>query len=337
MTQSAIRDINFLAARLHGRRSALAEGARLDELCRLRTVGELCHALEIEAGSPPTADAFQRRVLADYADELRALAEGVPAEYAAFFEWQRYRFHVENAKVVLRGLWARRPTAEINARLVGESLPDDFQGPADLPADPVALARMTDLDPCILATVAGAAEAYARLPSLFTLESLLDAGYLAELLRRAARCRGDEGGVRALAGQEAATFLTMLALRGAGNYRLPADLLGAFYVEGAPLSRAAFARLAAASPDEAPELVAGIAFDALPPGAGVQDVEAACWGRYLRLANGLFRRGHMNVAAVAGFLGIRRIEVANLITLSEGLRLGMDGHALRARLIPRET
>ena len=34
---------------------------------------------------------------------------------------------------------------------------------------------------------------------------------------------------------------------------------------------------------------------------------------------------------------VRRIEVANLITLSEGLRLGMDGHALRARLIPRET
>ena len=45
----------------------------------------------------------------------------------------------------------------------------------------------------------------------------------------------------------------------------------------------------------------------------------------------------MNVAAVAGFLGIRRVEVANLITLSEGLRLGMDGRELRARLIPGET
>ncbi len=335
MTQAAIRDINFLAARLHGRRSALAEGARLDELCRLRTLGELCHALGVDAGSPPNAAAFQRHVLADYAAELRALAEGVPAEYASFFEWQRRRFHVENAKVVLRGLWAKRSAAEINDRLVGESLPEGFRVPDGLPTSPTDLVRGMDLEPCLMDAVAAASEAYARLPCLFTLESALDAGYLTELLRRAARCGGDEGGVSALAGQEAATFLAMLALRGVGNYRLAADLLDAFYVECAPISREAFARLAAATPGEAIELAAGIAFDALGPDAAVHDVEAACWGRYLRLANRLFRRGHMNVAAVAGFLGLRRIEVANLITLSEGLRLGMDGHALRARLIPR--
>ena len=337
MTQAPVRDLLFLAARLHGRRSALAEGARLDELCRLRTVGELCRALGVEAGSPPTADAFQRRVLADYADELRALAEGVPGEYAAFFEWQRYRFHVENAKVVLRGLWAKRASAEINALLIGERLPDDFRVPEELPSDPAVLVGAVDLAPCLLEAVAAASDAYARQPSLFTLESALDAGYLAELLRRAVRCGGDEGGVRDLAGQEAATFLALLALRGAGSYRLPADILGAFYVEGAPLSRAAFARMAAAPPDEAIGLAVGVVCDALPPDAAVHDVEAACWARYLRLANRLFRRGHMNVAAVAGFLGIRRIEVANLITLSEGLRLGMDGRALRTRLIPRET
>ena len=53
--------------------------------------------------------------------------------------------------------------------------------------------------------------------------------------------------VAALAGQETAIFLTMLALRGGGNYRLPADMVCAFYVEGAPLSRASFAALSAGS------------------------------------------------------------------------------------------
>ena len=337
MAGAAIRDIDFLAARLHGRRSALAEGARLDDLCRLHTVAELCRVLGFDFGPQASADALQRHVLADYAAELKTLAKSVPTEYAAFFEWQHYRFHVENAKVVLRGLWAKRPVAEINARLVGESLPEDFRVTDALPADPTEIVRLADVAPCIADTVASTAGAYLRLPTLFTLETALDAGYLAELLRRAARCRGDEGGVAALADQETATFLTMLALRGSGNYRLPADVLDAFYVEGAPLSRTAFARLAAASLPDAIGLASGVAFDALPPDAAVHDVEAACWSRYLRLANRLFRRGHMNVAAVAGFLCIRRIEVANLITLSEGLRLGMDGRELRARLIPRET
>ena len=337
MAQAAIRDIDFLAARLHGRRSALAEGARLDELCRLHTVGELCRTLGFGAAPQSPADALQRHVLADYAEELDTLAKSVPTEYATFFEWQRYRFHVENAKVILRGLWAKRPVAEINARLVGENLPEDFRLVDVLPADPTEIVRLADVDPCIVDAVAAAAGVYARLPALFTLETAIDAGYLAELMRRAIRCRGDEGGVAALAGQETATFLTMLALRGSGNYRLPADVLDAFYVEGAPLSRAVFARLSAASLPDAIGLASGVAFDALPRDAAVHDVEAACWSRYLRLANRLFRRGHMNVAAVAGYLGIRRIEVANLITLSEGLRLGMDGRELRARLIPRET
>ncbi len=337
MAQAAIRDIDFLAARLHGRRSTLAEGARLDELCRLHTVGELCRALGFDVAPQSATETLQRRILADYAEELNTLAESVPTEYAAFFEWERYRFHVENAKVILRGLWAKRPVAEINARLVGENLPADFRVSGALPADPAEIARLADLDPCIVDAVASAAGVYVRLPSLFTLETALDAGYLTELMRRAVRCRGDEGGVTALAGQETVTFLTMLALRGSGNYRLPADVLDVFYVEGAPLSRAAFARLAAASLPDAIDFASGVAFDSLPHDAAVHDVEAACWGRYLRLANRLFRRGHMNVAAVAGYLGIRRIEVANLITLSEGLRLGMDGRELRARLIPRAT
>ena len=337
MAQAAIRDIDFLAARLHGRRSTLAEGARLDDLCRLRTVGELARALGIDAGPQSSADAFQRRVLADYAAELKTLADSVPAEYASFFEWQRYRFHVENAKVILRGLWAKKPVSEINPRLIGEQLPGGFRTPDELPSDPVEIVKLLDIAPCLADAVAALSEVYLFLPSLFTLETALDAGYLSELMRRASQCKGDGGGVGTLAGQESATFLTMLALRGTGNYKLQPDIVAAFYVEGAPFTRAAFERLAAASVPDAIAMASGIAFDKLPPDAEIHDVEAACWTRYLLLANRLFRRGHMNVAAVAGFLGIRRIEVANLITLSEGLRLGMDGRELRARLIPRET
>ena len=38
---------------------------------------------------------------------------------------------------------------------------------------------------------------------------------------------------------------------------------------------------------------------------------------------------------VVGYAGLRRVEVANLITLSEGIRTGVAADAIRPRLMPR--
>jgi hypothetical protein len=64
-------------------------------------------------------------------------------------------------------------------------------------------------------------------------------------------------------------------------------------------------------------------------------LEALAWKRFLRLANRAFRRSHMDLGAVVGYAGIRRVEVANLISLSEAIRTGMAAEVVRARLIPR--
>ena len=65
-------------------------------------------------------------------------------------------------------------------------------------------------------------------------------------------------------------------------------------------------------------------------------LEALAWKRFQRLANGAFRRDHMGLGAVVGYAGLRRVETANLITLSEGIRTGMTAEAIRARLVPRK-
>ena len=57
------------------------------------------------------------------------------------------------------------------------------------------------------------------------------------------------------------------------------------------------------------------------------------WKRFLRLANLAFRQSHIGLGAIVGYTGIRRIEVANLITISEGIRKGMAPETIRARLI----
>ena len=59
------------------------------------------------------------------------------------------------------------------------------------------------------------------------------------------------------------------------------------------------------------------------------------WNRYLRLANALFRQSRMSIGVAVGFAAIRRIELANLITLCEGMRMGMEPFRLRQRLITR--
>jgi vacuolar-type H+-ATPase subunit C/Vma6 len=62
-------------------------------------------------------------------------------------------------------------------------------------------------------------------------------------------------------------------------------------------------------------------------------LERLAFRRFFRLANFTFRCSHMGLAAVVGYVGIRRVEVANLITLSEGIRIGMPSEAIRARMI----
>jgi vacuolar-type H+-ATPase subunit C/Vma6 len=88
----------------------------------------------------------------------------------------------------------------------------------------------------------------------------------------------------------------------------------------------------------------GLVIDEAPGGAhgesrGVEaaDVEFLAWNRFRRLANWAMRRSHMGVGAVVGYVGLRRVELANLIMLSEGIRLGVAPEVLRRRLIPHSA
>jgi len=83
---------------------------------------------------------------------------------------------------------------------------------------------------------------------------------------------------------------------------------------------------AGAALDEVPK----VADEALTPA----DLEPLAWARYYRLANRAFRRSHMGLAAVVAYTAIRRVELANLITLSEGIRLSRPPDVLRRCLIP---
>ena len=357
-------DLDYLAARLHGRRGHLAEDERLNALCRLRMIPDL--AREVCPGARvTTARELQQRLVQQMVEELSGFAAQLSGPGAALMAWLRVRLQIENLKVLFRA-FATGKSSEV-AR---QSL---FLLPDDLALDTRALTAADSVTSFIEATPAGilreglieSIEDYREEPELIVLEAALDRAYFRELVKRT-RALPREGRADSLAivKQEVDTFHLMLVARGRFTYGVPDEQLAGIHVGGAGISADRFRRmLNAASLREAAELAIGLAISRLPPerkgvgegwadlgadtryaedpyaadpdteGLDAADLETLAWSRYLHLARRAFRRNHMRLGAVVAFTAIRRVEVANLISLSEGIRTGMAPDAIRRRLV----
>lgn len=345
MARVMVNDRDYLAACVHGRRSRVADAERLDGLCRLRTLPELSHAVFPDADFQSCAG-FQRRALGDFILELSQAPRHLDEASGDLVAWMLARFRVENMKVLLRGSMHQIRIDAVRGHLV--SLPDALALDAEalLAANtPETFAdRLPRGMPRQALRVLLATHGDPRRP--FLLEAALDRGYFQELLNRATRLSGeDKALVTPLIDQEVNTFQLMLVARGRFGYDLTPALLLPLHLRWCGLPTERFtAMLAAPDLRTAATYALGRAVDALPaePEAkgtsGVNEaaaLEALAWKRYLRLAQRALRRSHMGLGAIIGYFGIRRVEVANLITLAEGARIGAAPDLIRPRLIPR--
>lgn len=328
MIRLGTSDRDYLAARLHGRRSRMAEGDRLEPLCRLRSLHDLVHTFYPDADAQ-TAGQFQRHLVLDLALELRDLSGALAKDEARLVAWMLARFQVENLKVLVRGLVTQAPRAVIEQSIV--PLPDSME----LGAEVLAAASLEDL---VARLPAGTLRESLRQavkrnrddPHPFFFEAALDCGYLRELIGRLNSLSAvDRETIAPMVHQEADIFHLQLVARGRFVYGLKPDLLLPLHVTGSGISHQRFADMLNAA-----DLAAAMGRPTGPaPDAAA--VEALAWNRYLLLANRAFRRGRMGFGVIVGYAGIRRAEVANLITLSEGIRAGMASEAIRTRMIPR--
>jgi vacuolar-type H+-ATPase subunit C/Vma6 len=250
----------------------------------------------------------------------------------------RSRFQIENLKVLLRGFLNHTPFDALQEHLVPM--------PRALALDAQALLAAKTMDAFAKRLPAGwprkqllaAVAVHRDEPRAFFFEAALDRGYFQELLVRIGRLPAAENElIEPLARQEVEMFHLMLAVRGKFNHGLTAESLSPLRVPGSGAAAERFkAMLAAPDIAAAAKLGLGHVFDELPATAmDAATLEALGWRRFLRLANATFRRSHIGLAAVVGYLEIRRVETANLITLSEGIRTGVEAEKIRARLIPR--
>ncbi len=331
-------NLDYLATRLHARRSRMAEKERLDALCTIHTIPELSRAVRLDTDYQAVTE-FQRRLVQELVLELAGCVRHVGGAGGELVAWLLARFQVENMKTLLRGFVNQTSPEILQEHLV--TLPDG------LALDVKGLATAKTLEEFVALLPPGTprqrlSEAVARhrdLPQPFYLEAALDCGNFQELLAKIGRLSGeDQAVVRPLAFHEANFFQFMLAVRGRFHFDLPADTLLALRLPGVFDD---WFKILLTAPDvlAAAKASVGIVFDELPTEQGSDEaaLEALAWKRFLRLANGAFRRDHMGLGAVIGYAGLRRVETANLITLSEGIQTGMTAEAIRARLVPHKA
>lgn len=345
MATVATNDLDYLATRLHARRSRMAEAERLDALCRLRAISELGRTLYPET-ELPVATSLQRRLVQDLIQELAGFRKHLGESGQEFIGGLLMRFQVENMKTLLRGMLNRVPPEKLQPHLA--VLPSDqtLNAPAlvESASPEIFAARLPAGRPrdCLKAMLAR----HHAAPPLFLLEAALDCGHLQELLARTAQLPDeDQESIKPLVFQEANLFQLLLVVRGKFLHGLAAEMLLPLRVSNSGVAGDWFKTLlAAADVPAAAKCSLGIALDELPAARSSGEtqtaidpatVEALAWNRFRRLANDAFRRSHMGLGAVAGYAALRRMEVANLITLSEGIRLDVDAGTIRARLVPR--
>lgn len=337
-------DLDFLVARLHGRRQDVVEGDRLDALCRLRTVADLARTVLPESHCT-TARQLQEQLILKTVAELTELAQQLSGAASRLMLWLRVRFQMENLKVLARAFATHRSLATAQDHFV--SLPSDLDLDvlALVTADSIESFAAAIPEPRLEQGLLEAADIYEEVRKPIVLEAALDRVYFAELIKRCgALPRESRRDSLAIARQETDTFHLMLVARGRFTYRLSPEQLAPFHVDGSNLSAQRFHRmLAADNRRQAAGDAIGRALERLPmpdtaESAEGQDLdpavlEALAWNRYLRLARRAFRRNHMALGAVIAFTAIRRIELANLITLSEGIRMQMDPETIRKHLV----
>ncbi len=345
MMQQRTNDLDYLAAHIHGRKSRLAEAEQLDRLCRIRNLSDLATTIFPDVEYSGIIN-LQRQLVYELAREISGFTPHLSGPRARLIDWMFVRFQIQNVKILFRAHITQTPMSEARKHLV--HLPETLTGSTLVPETIVSPAELGGFLPKVrLRKIFEKALAtYSDNLRPFFVEAALDSGYFSELLVRTDQLTEEEREIiRPVADQEADIFHLMLAIRGKFHYGLTPDLLLPFHVGGTGITQT---RLFAMFNDQeistAMNRALGYAIDELPlENRSDQNdsrtyaayVEALARKRLMRLANSAFRKSHMELGAVVGYIIMRFAETANLITISEGIRLNVAPEAIRGRMIPR--
>ncbi len=343
--QRIANDIDYLAALLHARYSRMAVEDRLNELSRLQNLTDLYQAIYPEDEITDIGD-FQRLCVFKLATEVYGFRKYLSGSGVSLLDWTLTHFQLENLKVLLRALLTGRFFERLDRYII--------YLPGELSLDVKGLANASTIEDFIYMMPKGifqecmdkALKLYGDYKKPFFFEAALDSTYFKELVSRVYSLPDkDKESIKSIICQEIDIFHLMLIIRGRFIYNLPSDMFKPLHIDGTRLPKRFFNAMIG-DPDilSLADRIEHRVIDRLPielgkteegRGADISLLEQQAWRRFYRLSNQAFRGSHMGLGAVMGYIGIRRIEITNLITISEGIRNNALPETTRRRLITK--
>ena len=328
-------NLDFIVAKVRGMRGQIHEGPRLLPLCDIPNIRDLAAAL---APGQPIGDTIglQRYLTEQHIASLHGLLNVLDGWEADVFLAMLRRYQVENLKVILRCWAAKADEALLAAYTV------DVPGALALPTpdllkspDLEALLNKIPVTSLRDGAMQGLGE-YEESGRLFFVEAGLDKAGFTQLNEAAERSHGAaRGAVLELVRLELDIYNVVLVLRGVFNYGLNFNKLRLLMVpfgEHAGIGELESIRAAADIVNAVSLVPSGLlGRDEEPQTA--DDIETAMWRTLHRTAHRRYYTSVLDFGAVAAFYYIKRTELRNLITISEHIRYGERGAAVRENLI----
>ena len=331
MTAKIWTDLDYLIGRVRAIHSRAYEGPRLVDLLNLRTPADLSQAL---LPGEPASDlgGLQRRLLEKYVGLLLLIWRHLQPPQDRLFQVQGLRLELENLKFLLRTRLLG-PAAPGEPPLV--PLPAEFQWPG-LHGSP--LGGVKDVvaaidDPRMRYAVGEAVKDFEATGSPLVLDARLDQAWFRLLGRAfAGLSAADRNALRRLLHFEANAYNLMFLLRGRVNHQVEAEQLIRLV---APLGGSAGWTRQAAQGEDVREIVghapAGLQrlLANVPP--EIPAIERRLREGWAEAARATYHNS-FNIAVPYGFVVLKRIELANLTVVAEGLRYGLGADEVNSKL-----
>lgn len=327
-------NIDVICAKIHARRASMYEKERLVELTGLRGFPNLVAKVFPEQGLESHRQ-FERRLVEDHIAQLSWILAYFGGHPFDLFKWLLRRYQLENLKVLLRGFLAGRGPRDVSRHLVAVGEFPEFPAEQMLTAASAEAFAEAIPDETVKSIVQKAFETSGRQAEPFYIEAALDTAYYRKLLHAADEASlEDLAGSRPLLVRDANMHLVSVALRARFNYDAAFDAISRFLSIPHALAIEDLQRAFDAA--DVPAAVRALpgAF-ALPADAeSVQDIERAFLASIYEVANNVFYAAGVSFAVPVAFFYLKRIELRNLIHLTEAYRYEMRPEEMRRGLVP---
>jgi len=318
-------------------RSKLFEADRLTALAEARHLGEFFRRLLPRAAVANHLE-FEHHLLGEHLVNLDRVLRYLRGDMAALWEWLLVRYQLDNLRVALRCHLAG------GDRRAAEALMAPLPAWLALPLDDIFAAPNLRRVAALLPTVefATALERLAATPppgglDTFAIEMTLDHAYY-EKLAHLGRARRLTAWTRRLVAYDVdASNLVALARARLYTSR-PYEEIKPFLVWSELHFREAEAQALYAAADWPAALAHSVApLMPVPPGRSWSpsptDLEEALRVQQYRLAVRAFAESMLDIAAVVAYYYIKRVELTNLVRVTEGIRHALPREQITAQLV----